>query len=87
MGGVSRALGMQPKAPPQPQQPSAKQIEAQETQARLLAEQEKQIAQQETESAAARRARAARLSGRNLLMLDEIGVPPGTPITQQRMGG
>ena len=53
--------------------PSAAQLQAQDTQARLAAEQERQLKQQETERLASMRARAGRMGGRSLLMMDDTG--------------
>jgi hypothetical protein len=82
----------QPVAPPGP---TEAQLRAQATQERVIAAQEQQLqresdtlGKQEAEAAASRRARSARLAGRSLLMLDEVGIPAagaGQPI-QNRLG-
>lgn len=67
--------------------PSAAQIQAQETQSRLAAEQERQLKQQETERLASMRARAGRMGGRSLLMMDETGFFADQPTgLQKRLG-
>jgi len=53
--------------------PSDAQIQAQQTQERLARQQEAQLQQQETERLASIRARAGRMGGRSLLMMDETG--------------
>jgi hypothetical protein len=77
-----------------PAGPTEAQLRAQATQERVIAAQEQQLqredaalTKQEETTAASRRARAARLSGRSLLMLDEVGIPAagGQPI-QNRLG-
>lgn len=97
MGGVARAVGLQPKAPVLPEikvpeqqpapAPTPAQQQAQQDAEALTRRQTEQLDSQERDRAAADRARRARLSGRSLLMMDEIGIPPGTPITQTRLGG
>lgn len=67
--------------------PSAAQIQAQQSQDRLARIQEQQLAQQETERMASMRARAGRMGGRSLLMLDDTGFfKDGTDGMQKRLG-
>jgi len=66
--------------------PSMAQLQAQETQARLAAQQEQALAQSEAERQASIRARAGRMGGRSLLMMDETGFFTGANGLQGRLG-
>jgi len=66
--------------------PTPEQLAAQAAQARLLNEQADQIKAGETAAEAARRARLARMAGRNSLLLDEVGIIDGTRPMQNALG-
>jgi len=66
--------------------PTPEQLAAQAAQARLLNEQADQINAGETAAEAARRARLARMAGRNSLLLDEVGIIDGTRPMQAALG-
>ena len=66
--------------------PTPEQLAAQAAQARLLNEQADQIKAGETAAEAARRARLARMAGRNSLLLDEVGIIDGTRQMQNTLG-
>jgi len=66
--------------------PTPEQLAAQAAQARLLNEQADQITAGETAAEAARRARLARMAGRNSLLLDEVGIIDGTRQMQNTLG-
>jgi hypothetical protein len=86
MGGVTRMF-----SPPKADSGSSSLMEAQldeqrqalDEQRRLTAEREAKTKADEDRAAATRRARAAGLAGRSLLLNDEVGIPPG----QQKLGG
>ena len=66
--------------------PTAEQLAAQAAQARLLNEQADQIKATEASAEASRRARLARMAGRNSLLLDEVGIIDGTRQVQANLG-
>ena len=66
--------------------PTAEQNAAQAAQARLLTEQADQIKATEESAEASRRARLARMAGRNSLLLDEVGIIDGTRQVQANLG-
>ena len=66
--------------------PTAEQLAAQAAQARLLNEQADQIKATEASAEASRRARLARMAGRNSLLLDEVGIIDGTRQVQTNLG-
>lgn len=85
MGGVTRVFSP-PKADNASQQLMQQQIEEQRQavaeQARVNAERDARVKAEEERVAASRRARAAGLAGRSLLLNDEVGVPQA----QQKLG-
>lgn len=66
--------------------PTAEQNAAQAAQARLLTEQADQIKATEASAEASRRARLARMAGRNSLLLDEVGIIDGSRQVQTTLG-
>ena len=66
--------------------PTKEQLDAQAAQARLLNEQADQIKATEDSAEASRRARLARMAGRNSLLLDEVGIIDGTRQVQTNLG-
>jgi hypothetical protein len=79
MGGVFSS----PKIPG----PSAAQLQAQETQARLAAAEEARQKTAQDAEEAARRARAARAGGRSLLLTDDVGITENERAPQRTLGG
>lgn len=86
MGGVARIFSP-PKAEPASTALMTQQLDEQraalDEQKRLNAEREAKTKADEERAASTRRARAAGLVGRSLLLNDEVGVPPA----QQKLGG
>lgn len=72
---------------PKTAQPSAAQVEAQETQARLAAAEEARLKQAEQAEAASRRARAALAGGRSLLLNSDTGISEEDRAPKQTLGG
>ena len=66
--------------------PTPEQTAAQAAQARLLTEQADQIKATEASAEASRRARLARMAGRNSLLLDEVGIIDGRRQVQTNLG-
>lgn len=72
---------------PKTAQPSATQVEAQETQARLAAAEEARLKAAETEADATRRARAALNGGRSLLLNTDTGISEDQRAPKTTLGG
>jgi hypothetical protein len=79
MGGIMSS----PKAA----QPSAAQVEAQDSQRRLAEAEAARLARQTTEEEAARRARAGRAGGRSLLLNSDVGISEDDRAPKTQLGG